>query len=183
MAHNYTWSKLVQGATRLNPKSRGRNYPGTPKFEICTFTSGVDRGLPQIVPFVGTKSCVISLRAWGVTQASLHAITLCFHDVDIQTEDPHSYNYFQVKYDDKMYWIQKFDMNRHPLTSRCSCKDFFFSFAFHNYNAGCLYGPRPKMYKRLTTTRPPRNPAGIIGCCKHVFNAWVILRNSGMTIN
>ena len=64
-----------------------------------------------------------------------------------------------------------------------NCKDFFFSFAFYNYNAGCLYGPRPKMYKRLTTTRPPRNPAGIIGVCKHIYNAWAILRNSGMTVN
>lgn len=315
MAHRFTWDKLVKNAYRLNPKSRGPKYPYTPKFEVSSFTSGPNRGQKCIVPFVGTKSVLISLRAWGVTQASLHNITLLFSGVDIKTEDPQSTNYFQIQYDGKMYWIQKLDKFRHPLTSRCTCftgdtkvlladgtyktfrelegKDFevksykngnyinvyagncskkqinvptvkltfsdnsivhctpdhkflqdnniweqaqnllnktiktynkqnliciniedaglqdvycltvpetenfilqnglvvhncadeFFTFAWWKSQAGCLYGPRPRPYQRKTTTYPQRNPQHLIGCCKHVYNAWEVLRNSGLTVN
>lgn len=183
MGHNFTWTKLVQNATRLNPKSRGMNYPYSPKFEYQSFTSGPNRGKPTIIPYVGTKSLLIGLRAWGVTQASLHNVSLLFHDVEILTEDPNNMNYFPIQYDDKMYWIKKLDKNRNPLTHRCSCKDSFFSFCFYLYNAGCLYGPKPKPYQRKTTWMPPRNPHGLVGCCKHVYNAWAYLKGSGFTIN
>ena len=321
MAHTWTWEKLVRNAQRLNPKSRGYNYPSTPKFEIMNFTSGPNRGQRCIVPYMGTKSVLISLRAWGVTQASLHNITMLFSDVDIQTEDPHSPNYFQIEYDEKMYWIQKLSRLKNPLTSRCTCftgdtkvlladgttktfkelegqefdvvcmnpytkefttshagncnikkhrqriialhlnnggvikctpdhkfytedkqqeyaenllnkklltkepkdvfvvniedagvedvycltvpefsnfaisvneyvvlvgncADFFYTWAYYNAKSGrCLYGPLPKTYVRKTQTRPPRNPLHVPGVCKHIFNAWAILRNSGLTVD
>lgn len=121
MGHHYTWDKLVKNAYRLNPKSRGQNYPYTPKWEYQTYTSGEDRGQKVIVPFKGTNSVLISLRAWGVTQASLHNVTLYFQDVDIQTEDPNSTDYFQIQYKGVMYWVHKLDKYRNPLTSRCTC--------------------------------------------------------------
>lgn len=183
MGHHFTWDKLAKNSTRLNPKSRGNNYPYVPKWETSSFTSGPNKGQKVIVPFVGTKSCLVSLRCWGVTQASLHKVTLLFHDVDIKTEDPKSREYFQIQYDDKMYWIHKFDRFRNPLTSRCSCADFFFTFSYYNYSNGCLYGPRPKQYIRKTTWMPPRNPNHIPAICKHIYHSWEILRNSGLTMN
>ena len=122
MAHTWTWDKLVRNSERLNPKSRGRNYPYTPKFEISNFTSGPNRGQKTIVPFVGTKTCLVSLRAWGVTQASLHNITLSFSDVDIQLENPNNEReYFQIEYNGTMYWIHKFDRLKNPMANRCTC--------------------------------------------------------------
>lgn len=181
--HHYTWDKLVKNAYRLNPKSRGYKYPMTPKWEYQSYTSGPNKGQKVIIPFKGTNSLLISLRCWGVTQASLHNVTLLFSDVDILTEDPNNRNYFKIEYDGTMYWIKKLDKFKNPLTSRCSCKDFFHTFAYYNYNAKCLYGPQPRPYKRKTTWMPPRNSAGIIGCCKHIYNAWQILANSGLTVN
>lgn len=183
MAHTYTWAKLVQNAYRLNPKSRGPKYPYSPKFEVQIFTSGPNKGQATIIPYVGTKSLLIGLRAWGVTQASLHSVSLLFHDVEILTEDPKNMNYFPIQYNNQMYWCKKLDQRRNPLTSRCSCKDEFFTWAYYKYNAGCLYGTKPKMYVRKTTWMPPRNPNGLIGCCKHVYNAWAYLKGSGFTIN
>lgn len=183
MAHTFTWTKLVQNATRLNPKSRGHNYPYVPKWEYQQFSSGPNRGKPTVIPYVGTNSLLIGLRAWGVTQASLHNVSLLFHDVEILTTNPNSSNYFQIAYDEKMYWIKKLDANRNPLTSRCSCKDFYFTFAWYLYNAHCLYGPKPKFYQRKTTWMPPRNPHGYVGCCKHITHAWKVLRDSGFTVN
>lgn len=183
MAHHWTWQKLAQNAYRLNPKTRGLKYPYTPKWEQLCFTGGKNKGQKVIVPYKGTNTLLISLRAWGVTQASLHNVTLLFSDVDIQTENPNDYNYFQIEYEGTMYWCKKLDRMRNPLTSRCSCKDEFFSFALWKSRAGCLYGPAPKPYIRKTTTYPQRNPQHIVGCCKHVYNAWAYLRNSGLTIN
>lgn len=183
MAHTYTWSKLVQNAYRLNPKSRGLKSPYVPKWEYQQFSSGKNRGQSTIIPYVGTKSLLIGLRAWGVTQASLHNVSLLFHDVEILTENPNNMNYFQIQYNDQMYWVKKLDANRNPLTSRCSCADFFYTFSYYNYNAGCLYGPKPKPYIRKTTWAKPRNPQGIIGCCKHISHSWKVLRDSGFTIN
>ena len=327
MAHTYTWAKLAQNAYRLNPKSRGMNYSFVPKWEIQSFTSGNNREQKVIVPYKGTNSLLISLKAWGVTQAALHNVTLLFSNVEILTEDPQSSMYFQVEYDGVMYWCKKLDMNKNPLTSRCTCftgdtkvllsngitktfkeladestendifnvvsynghgfietsagncsvkkenaeviklifntgaeikctpdhklfmtsgltieakdslhvplrnnsnnnkliyvtrieeikekedvycltvpeygnfmisldekdsinvencADEFFTFAFYKSKVGCLYGPPPRPYKRKTTTRPPRNAQGIIGCCKHVYHAWKVLRDSGLTVN
>ena len=183
MSHTWTWDKLVKNAYRMNPKSRGINYPYTPKFEICEFTSGNNRGKNVVVPYMGTHSFLISLRAWGVTQSSLHKVTLLFHDVDIVKENPNSTDYFMCQYDGVTYWVHKLDKYRNPLTSRCSCADEFFTWALWKFNNGCLYGSKPRPYQRKTTTYPERNPKHIVGCCKHVYNAWSILRNSGMTMN
>lgn len=183
MAHHWTWQKLAQNAYRMNPKSRGQNYPYVPKWETQIFTGGQNRGQKVIVPYKGTNSLLISLRAWGVTQASLHSVTLLFSDVDIQTENPNDTSYFQVQYDNTMYWCKKLDRTRNPLTSRCTCASFFYDFAFYNYRAGCLYGKQPKPYIRKTTWAKPRNPHGIIACCKHIYHAWSYLKNSGLTVN
>ena len=75
------------------------------------------------------------------------------------------------------------DSNIFSGVVEANCADFFFTFAWYNYhNAHCLYGPAPRPYQKKTN-RPPRNPQGIPGVCKHIYNAWEILRNSGLTIN
>lgn len=121
MANHWTWQKLAQNAYRLNPKSRGPKYPYTPRFEFQGFTSGQNRDQKVIVPYKGTNSLLISLKAWGVTQSSLHNVTMLFSNVDIITENPNDSNYFQIQYDGVMYWCKKLDKTRNPLTSRCTC--------------------------------------------------------------
>ena len=156
MSHTYTWDKLAKNATRLNPSSRGKNYPYTPKFERIL-----------ILPFVGTKSCLVKLQAWGVTENGLHQVTLLFGDCDIQVgeQELSLWHYFKVEYQNQIYYVKKFDQFRNPLTARCTCNDFIYTWAWYNYyNAHCLYGPAPRPYRKKTA-RPPRNPRGIPGIC------------------
>lgn len=174
MAHTYTWDKLAKNASRLNPKTRGSRYPYTPKFEQI-----------MIIPFAGTKTCLVKLQAWGVTQNSLHQVTLLFGDCEILVgeQEVSLWDYFKVEYKDQVYYIKKFDKFRNPLTSRCSCRDYFYTWGWYNYyNAHCLYGPPPRPYKKKTN-RPPRNPRGIPGICKHLYNAWDFLKGNGLTLN
>lgn len=55
-----------------------------------------------------------------------------------------------------------------PILVRCSCPDFRFSFMWEDYAEKSLQGRRIS-YQRKTTTRPPRNPDGIPGVCKHLI--------------
>lgn len=174
MSHHYTWDKLMKNSMRLNPKTRGINSPHTPKFEKLL-----------VLPFVGTKSCLIKLQAWGVTQNALHQVSMLFSDCEIKTgeQELSLWDYFKVEYKGEIYYVKKFDKFRNPLTSRCSCKSYFFDFAWYNYyNAHCLYGPPPKPYRKKTN-RPSRNPLHIPGICKHVYNAWDYLKREGFTVN
>ena len=178
MASKWTWDKLDRNGARLNPRVRGNNYPDTPRFELGT-----------VVPYKGTRTCFISLRAWGVTQPGLHNVIMLFEDVDVLSELPDNNkaylrDYFELKYKGETYYVKKFDKYRNPINVRCDCKDFFMRFAWYNfYNGHCLYGPAPKPYRRKTTWYPPQNPMKYPGICKHLHNAWEVLRNSGLTVN
>lgn len=175
MAHTYTWDKLAKNATRLKPKTRGANYPYVPKFELL-----------GVVPFKGTNSCLVKLQAWGVTQNSLHQVTLLFNDCEILTgehEELSLWDYFKLEYKGETYYVKKFHALRNPLTARCTCKDFYFTWSYWDLKAGCLYGPIPKPYKRKTTWMPERNPLHIPGCCKHIYRAWDYLKRQGFTLN
>lgn len=113
MAHHYTWDKLVKNSARLNPKVRGVNYPYTPNFETL-----------MIIPYIGTKSCLVKLQAWGVTQSrNLHQVTLLFNDCEILTgeQEVSLWQYFKVEYQGQTYYVKKFDKLRNPLTHRCTC--------------------------------------------------------------
>lgn len=174
----WTWDKLLQSSARLNPKTRGKNYPSTPKFELL-----------NVIPYKGTKSVLVQLQAWGVTQSALHQVSILFQKVNFIDEPPKTiYNYCKVTYDNQEYYFEKFDKFRNPISVRCSCKSFFFDFAYEDYSlAHCLYGPKPKPYKRKTPKppqgRPYRNPRHYPGICKHIYNAWGFLKRRGYTRN
>ena len=177
-----TFDDLVRSSERLNPRVYGRNSAYTPKFEIGKYTSGEDIGQSVIVPYVGTKSVLISLRAWGVTQNAIHNITLWFSGCEIVTEDPHDINFFSCVYNGEIYWVRKLDRHRNPVQYRCSCANYFFMWAFANSKHGILYGPTPRPFQKKTN-RKPLNPDLLPGMCKHVYNSWRVLRDSGLTIN
>ena len=176
MANTWTWDKLNRNSARLNPNVRGDNSRYTPKFEM--------RG---VIPYKGTKSCLITLAAYGVTQKTMHAVSILFEDVEILNEAPDSNKaryYFKVEYKKETYWVKKFDKYRNPIRQRCSCRDYYFTWAWDNYHiAHILYGPAPRPYQRKTSWMPPRNPNHIIGFCKHIHNAWAFLKLKGFTLN
>lgn len=174
--HTYTWNKLAKNSSILNPLTRGANYPAVKHFEK-----------ELILPYLGTKSVLVKLKAWGQTEKGIHNVTLLFNDCEILEGDHPELSlkvYFRIDYQGKIYYVKKFDALKNPLTGRCSCSSFFYDFAYYNAkNGNCLYGPLPRPYKRKTKTRPARNPRGIPGICKHLYHAWAYLRNSGLTLN
>ncbi len=61
-----------------------------------------------------------------------------------------------------------------------NCPDFYYTFSYYNWEQGALWGTKARPYKRLTLTRPPRNPLHVVGFCKHGWNAVQSLQTRGI---
>lgn len=148
------------------------------------YSNSKKRILNGITPFVGTKTVLFSFSHWGLTEQSVHLTSILFQNCDIRTEQPDDLqNFIKIVYKNVEYWIRKIDMERQPATTRCSCSDYYFVWAFANYKKGLLFGPKPRPYIRKTTHRPQRNPNhNIPGACKHVINSMLLMKTSGWTL-
>ena len=81
---------------------------------------------------------------------------------------------------DNNVFCEQASISTSPVKVRCDCHDFRWRFAHYDYKAGCLYGATPPIYKRKTTTRPPANPKGLPGICKHILNVINIMKSEGV---
>lgn len=170
--NNWTFEKLYKST--INFKQWRRNYSHNKKI-----------GISKIIPYVATKSVLFQVWALGHTQKVTHRINLLFNDVEILKELPKDktlFDYFKITNGTDTYYIRKIDPFKCRLSVRCTCADFFYSFSLWNYQQNCLFGPKPRPYKRKTRSYPERNPQHIPGICKHIYNSYVFLRVSGYTV-
>jgi hypothetical protein len=73
-------------------------------------------------------------------------------------------------------YLQKISPTTHIAKYRCDCQDYRWRFAYYNdAKADALYGVKPPPYKKKTQ-RPPVNPQGIPGACKHLMNVFIALK-------
>jgi hypothetical protein len=61
---------------------------------------------------------------------------------------------------------------------RCDCSDFRWRFAYYDAKINALYGAAPPPYVKKSN-RPPVNPKGIPGVCKHIMAAFNKMRQEG----
>lgn len=139
--------------------------------------------LVKIIPYAGMKSLLFHFEHMGLTQNALHQVFILFSRLENEVsenpfeEDP---SYLTFEYDGMYYKFQKPNMSKTPVKVRCSCSDFYFTFAYWDFLRQALYGPKPRPYRRKTTNRKPRNPGKYPGFCKHVANSCIYLEKSGM---
>lgn len=63
----------------------------------------------------------------------------------------------------------------------CECLDFYYTFAWYDYNKDSLIGKPPKPYQKVPgSNRPPRNPTSAPGICKHVMKLAEHLKAQGV---
>ena len=205
------WIKATQiPNAKGQPAVWRRNYSQSPK-----------RQINQIVPFLGTKTVLISASFWGLTENSVHLSNILFMNCEIieevaetvqaeeetqeptiidsekpqipvrkpivntnvnPTYDPNTH--FRIQYQNKFYWIKKFDMKRQSVLVRCSCSDYYFTWSWSNMLAGIQFGGRFKPYVRKTKTHAPRNPdvRKYQGLCKPLAQFAAMLQNNGLSL-
>lgn len=135
----------------------------------------------KAVPYKGVKSVLFQFFHYGLTEKAIHRVQIFFVGLDILDEPTTDQRYFQVEYGGEKYWVEKPDVAKTDVRVRCSCQDFFFTFAWYNYQLNALYGSKPRAYQRKTKTRPPRNPQGLGGFCKHCNNSISTLQDNQYT--
>jgi hypothetical protein len=75
-------------------------------------------------------------------------------------------------------FLQKISPTSAQAKFRCDCQDYRWRFAYYNdAKADALYGVKPPPYKKKTN-RPPVNPSGIPGACKHLLNVFIALKQA-----
>ena len=135
--------------------------------------------LESIVPYVGTKSLLIQATCHGLTQDGVkHIINVQFSGIDFREEPVENAEMKELEYKGEKYYYKKPTLEN-EVTVRCSCLDYYFTWAFPNKKAKALFGALPKKYIRKTTTYPARNPDQVPGICKHIYQLQSYLRNEG----
>ena len=154
-----TINKLIKGALKLRKKE--------PKFKNLKIAK------LRIVPQVNKESFFINTWVTGSTGSIQYKTSIMFEDITserLNRGEKCLKGFMKIRSPKKkLYCVEKPTMSKTKVKVRCSCEDFFFTYAFWNKGKDGLYGGPLKPYKRKTTDRPERNPKHVPGMCKHLF--------------
>lgn len=165
----WTIKKLYDSGVRVSPSRKFAPSSGS-------------RVVRAVIPYPKFNSVLFQLEHNGVTVQAQHAVNLWFSGIDIVTEQRDPRIYLVVPYQGNRYFVRKPDFYENPVRVRCSCPDFYFTFAYWDFLAGAIFGSKPRTYTRKTTNRAPRNPGHYPGFCKHVTNSVLLFQTNGWAL-
>lgn len=153
-----SFQQLLQSCFEVSPTRR--NYAA----------SKMQR-LVNIVPYSVQKSALFQFEHHGLTTIAQYQANLFWSGISILETEQSTNTHMKATYKGKIIWITKPSLNNSPLVVRCTCPDFYFTFAWWNMESRALFGPRPRPYVRKDPTRASRNPGHHPGICKHLCNS------------
>lgn len=159
----FTIKKIFQSTLKLNSeRAKPKNSPS--------------QKVDKIIPFAGVNSCLFQVSMKGVTQKGVrHRVNILVTNLDVSRKEVSESDYFYYKDKDGDYWIKKPNPSTDEFRVRCSCHDFYFTWGIWNFLNNCIFGNKPRPYRRLTPPPPKgypyRNPLKVFGGCKHLWNA------------
>jgi hypothetical protein len=124
-------------------------------------SSQIDPNNIKITPFLGTKTLKVTAEYPSDSSNSAYKTGIEFYNVE-GGEKP--------KWDESAVRV------------RCSCKNFYFVFAYPNWKADALLGTKPKTYTPVANPKRkvgPWNPSNIPGGCKHIHRLANYLSDTG----
>lgn len=137
--------------------------------------------LKNVVPFKGTKTLLIQAQCFGQTVNGIHTVNFQFENLKYVDEIPENAEYKTYTYKDEDYYFEYPDISTTKVRVRCSCPDFYWRFALADNKANCLFGSKPKAYKKKTN-RKPLNPDMIPGICKHIVQLQSFLKTKDIDL-
>ena len=129
----------------------------------------------QITPTVRTKMMTVSANSRGT---KLWQQVINFFKVDYVEEQDQQHPLSAQTKQGQTVFAAQLRVTENPVTVRCNCPDFFFTWNYHDRNnpqGNALFG-RIANYQRKTTTYPARNPIEVPGVCKHIIGVTERLR-------
>jgi hypothetical protein len=121
--------------------------------------------LDRLIPYVGTKSLLLQAMMFGVTVKALHLVHFMLLGVEFSEKRQNSKDWLPFQDKDRVMWIKKPSLVSNRVKVRCSCPDFYFTFAYYDWLHQVLWSTKPKPYKRITANRPHRNPPQVVDVC------------------
>lgn len=123
-------------------------------------------------PFVGMKTLFIKGLAQNEgkeynTLVLLKNVNYTGDQVKITASDNMEYSFDKLSLE-----------NTHALV-RCGCPDFHWRFSYYNHLDKSLHGKKRQKYESKGI-RPPANPSGLPGMCKHLMQTVHVLQEAGI---
>ncbi len=138
--------------------------------------------LYNVVPYAVQKSTLFQFEHHGLTSNGVYQCNCFWSGLSVVTEEQPNTTHFAINYRGVKLWATKPTMSRNNVLVRCTCPDFYFTFAWWNMESGTLFGPRPRAYVSKRSGRAPRNPKRSPGMCKHIFSSAKGLAEAGVLV-
>jgi len=156
-----TLMQLVRGTQRVLPTAFIRYTDGMNVVESIRVTTFVGSKMKVVTSTVRASGRHPRKPESGETPDQAYIVQIAFYGVDVGKAPPSVTD---------------------NVGTRCSCKAYYFWFAWPNMANGCSFGTRFKPYVRKTAPDnpryPPKNPGNIPGLCKHQLLVAATLQNS-----
>lgn len=155
LAENSAYDKLYGNIVRGFPETKKRQH-AVGEVNVSNVT---------LLPYVGMKYLEVSGQARS--NQHMYKPSIQFLRVIFEPNDSTNNVTFQGK-DGQEHHMQPIILGQNNVKVRCTCLDFYYTFATWNFDDNSLIGRKPPMYHKKTN-RPPRNVDRVPGLCKHVI--------------
>jgi hypothetical protein len=156
-----TLMQLVRGTDRVLPTAMIRYMDGMTVVESIRVTTFAGSKMKVVTSTVRASGRHPRKPEHGSVPDQAYIVQIAFYGVDVGKTPPSPID---------------------NVGTRCSCKSYYFTFAWPNMSNGCSFGTRFKPYVRKTPPDdpryPPKNPNNIPGLCKHLLLVASTLQNS-----
>jgi hypothetical protein len=113
------------------------------------------------------KSNGLNIEATVTSGSNKYDCSMSFQDVFYEDSDSNQVVTFTAV-DNSEYHVHKIANDVNDVKVKCTCMDFYYRFAYANYQKDGLEGNPPPPYVKKTD-RPPVNPTNAPGLCKHLI--------------
>lgn len=131
--------------------------------------------LTNAIPYMGTKSILYQAKCFGQTEAVEHVVNFQFLGLRIYDKPIENTDMMKLTYKDIDYYCEWPTVHT-EVKVRCSCSDWYHRSSYWCWKEKCIFGGKPKAYKRKTKNHKPVNPLKLPFICKHQWQLQAYLR-------
>lgn len=145
-------------------------------------------------PVVATNIFNIKAEGFGtgavytskkLVKSAIYPILIAFYEVSYSSVSnrQHPIRLALDKSNSAFVFMENLRKSKHPVSIRCKCKDYYFTWQHWNKEGGSSLGrPFPKYIRKTPPPpegRPLRNPGEHTGMCKHIYGTVLRLEKEG----